>query len=154
MQKTLTITTALLAVALLSGCSGGDAASSADAPSASGTTRATAPAESSAPAQTTAEACASVESDIAQATDSLTASGRPTEPSAMADRLTAFVGELRSANADVTNDQVHAAVQTVEDEWTAAAETLRGVSGLDDPAFAQAGARAQSAIDAYSSLCS
>ncbi|QQD75804.1 hypothetical protein I8920_13460 [Curtobacterium sp. YC1] len=152
MRRTITaVTTALVAVTLLAGCSGGDASGddtdrSSSAPSATKTAEA-------APAQTKTEACTFLEDELASFLKEQGSSSAPAEPAARAELIGEFTDRLDAALPKVTNEQVH---DTFEDFTGAAkdyASAVRASGSTDDTAVQDAQADVEKTLDRVSTVC-
>lgn len=146
MRRTLTaVTTALVAVALLAGCSGGssdDGASSAPSKT-----------SAAAPAQTKAEACALVENELKSFIDEQTSSSAPADPAARAKLVGEFADRLDAALPKVTNDDVHDAFEDFSQGAEGYASALTSSGSADSAEAKDAQTDVQSSLNEVSAVC-
>lgn len=158
MRRTLTaVTTALVAVTLLAGCSGGpsdDGGSSDDGASAE-TSKTSAPSKTSAaaPAQTKAEACALVENELKSFIDEQTSSSAPADPAARAKIVGEFADRLDAALPKVTNDDVHDAFEDFSEDAEEYASALTSSGSSDSAEAKDAQTDVQSSLNEVSAVC-
>ncbi len=149
MRRTLTaVTTALVAVALLAGCSGGssDGGDAADTSAPSKTSAA-------APAQTKAEACALVENELKSFIDEQTSSSAPADPAARAKLVGEFADRLDAALPKVTNDDVHDAFEDFSEDAEGYASALTSSGSSDSAEAKDAQTDVQSSLNEVSAVC-
>ncbi|MGY2900699.1 hypothetical protein ACVKXF_003359 [Curtobacterium sp. PvP017] len=149
MRRTLTaVTTALVAVALLAGCSGGssDDGDSADTSAPSKTSAA-------APAQTKAEACALVENELKSFIAEQTSSSAPADPAARAKLVGEFTDRLDAALPKVTNDDVHDAFEDFTEDAKEYASALTSSGSADSAEAKDAQTDVQSSLNEVSAVC-
>lgn len=155
MRRTLTaVTTALVAVALLAGCSGGsssDGGSSDDGAS----TETSAPSKTSAaaPTQTKAEACALVENELKSFIAEQTSSSAPADPAARAKLVGEFTDRLDAALPKVTNDDVHDAFEDFTEDAKEYASALTSSGSSDSAEAKDAQTDVQSSLNEVSAVC-
>ncbi len=158
MRRTLTaVTTALVAVALLAGCSGGssnDGGSSDDGASAE-TSKTSAPSKTSAaaPAQTKTEACALVENELKSFIAEQTSSSAPADPAARAKLVGEFTDRLDAALPKVTNDDVHDAFEDFTEDAKEYASALTSSGSSDSAEAKDAQTDVQSSLNEVSAVC-
>lgn len=158
MRRTLTaVTTALVAVALLAGCSGGsssDGGSSDDGASAE-TSKTSAPSKTSAaaPTQTKAEACALVENELKSFIAEQTSSSAPADPAARAKLVGEFTDRLDAALPKVTNDDVHDAFEDFTEDAKEYASALTSSGSSDSAEAKDAQTDVQSSLNEVSAVC-
>lgn len=146
MRRTLTaVTTALVAVTLLAGCSGG---SSDD-----GGSSAPSKTSAAAPAQTKAEACALVENELKSFIDEQTSSSAPADPAARAKLVGEFADRLDAALPKVTNDDVHDAFEDFSEDAEGYASALTSSGSSDSAEAKDAQTDVQSSLDEVSAVC-
>ncbi|WIE71676.1 hypothetical protein [Curtobacterium sp. MCJR17_020] len=155
MRRTFTaVTTALVAVALLAGCSGGssDDGDSSDTPAPS---RTSAPSKTSAaaPAQTKTEACALVENELKSFIDEQTSSSAPADPAARAAIIGEFADRLDAALPKVTNDDVHDAFEDFSEDAEEYASALTSSGSSDSAEAKDAQTDVQSSLNEVSAVC-
>jgi hypothetical protein len=149
MRRTLTaVTTALVAVALLAGCSGG----SSDGGDAA-ITSAPSKTSAAAPAQTKAEACALVENELKSFIDEQTSSSAPADPAARAKLVGEFADRLDAALPKVTNDDVHDAFEDFSEDAEGYASALTSSGSSDSAEAKDAQTDVQSSLDEVSAVC-
>ncbi|MBF4603879.1 hypothetical protein [Curtobacterium sp. VKM Ac-2884] len=158
MRRTLTaVTTALVAVALLAGCSGGssgDGGSTDDGASAE-TSKTSAPSKTSAaaPAQTKTEACALVENELKSFIAEQTSSSAPADPAARAKLVGEFTDRLDAALPKVTNDDVHDAFEDFTEDAKEYASALTSSGSSDSTEAKDAQTDVQSSLNEVSAVC-
>lgn len=153
MRRTLTaVTTALVAVVLLAGCSGGSSddggAAETSAPS-----KTSAPSETSAAAQTKTDACALVERELKSFIDEQTSSSAPADPAARAAIVGAFADRLDAALPKVTNDSVHDAFEDFTDDARDYASAITDSGSTDSTEATDAQGDVQSSLNEVSAVC-
>ncbi|ROQ04891.1 MULTISPECIES: hypothetical protein [unclassified Curtobacterium] len=157
MRRTLTaVTTALVAVAMLAGCSGGSSGDggSSDGGASTETSKTSAPSRTSAAAaQTKTEACALVENELKSFIAEQTSSSAPADPAARAKLVGEFTDRLDAALPKVTNDDVHDAFEDFTEDAKEYASALTS-SGSSDSAEAKgAQTDVQSSLNEVSAVC-
>ncbi|MBT1622836.1 hypothetical protein EDF28_0091 [Curtobacterium sp. PhB137] len=158
MRRTLTaVTTALVAVALLAGCSGGsssDGGSSDDgAPTETSKTSAPSKTSAAAPAQTKTEACALVENELKSFIAEQTSSSAPADPAARAKLVGEFTDRLDAALPKVTNDDVHDAFEDFTEDAKEYASALTSSGSSDSAEAKDAQTDVQSSLNEVSAVC-
>ncbi|TDW69262.1 hypothetical protein EDF51_106248 [Curtobacterium sp. PhB25] len=158
MRRTLTaVTTALVAVALLAGCSGGSSSDggSSDDGASTETSKTSAPSKTSAaaPAQTKAEACALVENELKSFIAEQTSSSAPADPAARAKLVGEFTDRLDAALPKVTNDDVHDAFEDFTEDAKAYASALTSSGSSDSAEAKDAQTDVQSSLNEVSAVC-
>lgn len=155
MRRTLTaVTTALVAVALLAGCSGGSSGDG-DAADTSAPSKTSAPSRTSAaaPAQTKTEACALVENELKSFIAEQTSSSAPADPAARAAIIGEFADRLDAALPKVTNDDVHDAFEDFSDDAEEYASALTSSGSADSTEAKDAQTDVQSSLNEVSAVC-
>lgn len=160
MRRTLTaVTTALVAVALLAGCSGGssgDGGSSDDgdpADTSAPSTTTSAPSKTSAAVQTTTEACALVENELRSFIAEQTSSSAPADPAARAKLVGEFTDRLDAALPKVTNEDVHDAFEDFTEDAKEYASALTSSGSSDSAEAKDAQTDVQSSLNEVSAVC-
>lgn len=153
MRRTLTaVTTALVAVALLAGCSGGSSGDG-DAADTSAPSKTSAPSGRSAATQTTTEACALVENELKSFIAEQTSSSAPADPAARAKLVGEFTDRLDAALPKVTNDDVHDAFEDFTEDAKAYASALTSSGSADSAEAKDAQTDVQSSLNEVSAVC-
>ncbi|TCL86505.1 hypothetical protein EDF31_104405 [Curtobacterium sp. PhB142] len=158
MRRTLTaVTTALVAVALLAGCSGGSSnhGGSSDDGASAETSKTSAPSKTSAaaPAQTKTEACALVENELKSFIAEQTSSSAPADPAARAKLVGEFTDRLDAALPKVTNDDVHDAFEDFTEDAKEYASALTSSGSSDSAEAKDAQTDVQSSLNEVSAVC-
>jgi len=157
MRRTLTaVTTALVAVALLAGCSGGSSSDggSSDDGASTETSKTSAPSKTSAAAaQTKAEACALVENELKSFIAEQTSSSAPADPAARAKLVGEFTDRLDAALPKVTNDDVHDAFEDFTEDAKEYASALTSSGSSDSAEATDAQTDVQSSLNEVSAVC-
>lgn len=153
MRRTLTaVTTALVAVALLAGCSGGSSGDG-DAADTSAPSKTSAPSRTSAATQTTTEACALVENELKSFIAEQTSSSAPADPAARAKLVGEFTDRLDAALPKVTNDDVHDAFEDFTEDAKEYASALTSSGSADSAEAKDAQTDVQSSLNEVSAVC-
>lgn len=153
MRRTLTaVTTALVAVALLAGCSGGSS-DDGDAADTSAPSKTSAPSGTSAATQTTTEACALVENELKSFIAEQTSSSAPADPAARAKLVGEFTDRLDAALPKVTNDDVHDAFEDFTEDAKEYASALTSSGSADSAEAKDAQTDVQSSLNEVSAVC-
>lgn len=153
MRRTLTaVTTALVAVALLAGCSGGSS-DDGDAADTSAPSKTSAPSRTSAATQTTTEACALVENELKSFIAEQTSSSAPADPAARAKLVGEFTDRLDAALPKVTNDDVHDAFEDFTEDAKEYASALTSSGSADSAEAKDAQTDVQSSLNEVSAVC-
>lgn len=153
MRRTLTaVTTALVAVALLAGCSGGSSGDG-DAADTSAPSKTSAPSRTSAATQTTNEACALVENELKSFIAEQTSSSAPADPAARAKLVGEFTDRLDAALPKVTNDDVHDAFEDFTEDAKEYASALTSSGSADSAEAKDAQTDVQSSLNEVSAVC-
>ncbi|MBF4615769.1 hypothetical protein [Curtobacterium sp. VKM Ac-1376] len=156
MRRTVTaVTTALVAVTLLAGCSSGG--SSDGGSSDGGSQQPTAPTASktaaAAPAQTKEEACSLLENELASFLQQQGSSSAPADPAARAALIGEFTDRLDAALPKVTNDQVHDTFQAFTDAAKGYGSAMRSGAAEDSTEVEEAQTEVQTTLDQVSAVC-
>ncbi|ROR37149.1 hypothetical protein EDF63_1286 [Curtobacterium sp. JUb34] len=153
MRRTLTaVTTALVAVALLAGCSGGSS-DDGDSADTSAPSKSSAPSKTSAAKQTTTEACALVENELKSFIAEQTSSSAPADPAARAKLVGEFTDRLDAALPKVTNDDVHDAFEDFTEDAKEYASALTSSGSADSAEAKDAQTDVQSSLNEVSAVC-
>lgn len=153
MRRTLTaVTTALVAVALLAGCSGGSSGDG-DAADTSAPSKTSAPSGTSAATQTTTEACALVENELKSFIAEQTSSSAPADPAARAKLVGEFTDRLDAALPKVTNDDVHDAFEDFTEDAKEYTSALTSSGSADSAEAKDAQTDVQSSLNEVSAVC-
>ncbi len=151
-KQYLTITTAVLAAALLAGCSGtGDDTAGAAGTGASA--KASATPTQAAPAQTKAEACKQVEDALKSFIAEQSSSSAPADPKARAELVDDFTARLEAALPKVGNEQVKADFTTFTKAAEGYADALRSTGSATSDAAKQSETEVQDSLKAISTDC-
>lgn len=153
MRRTLTaVTTALVAVALLAGCSGGSS-DDGDSADTSAPSKSSAPSKTSAAKQTTTEACALVENELKSFIAEQTSSSAPADPAARAKLVGEFTDRLDAALPKVTNNDVHDAFEDFTEDAKEYASALTSSGSADSAEAKDAQTDVQSSLNEVSVVC-
>lgn len=153
MRRTLTaVTTALVAVTLLAGCSGGSS-DDGDSADTSAPSKSSAPSKTSANTQTTTEACALVENELKSFIAEQTSSSAPADPAARAKLVGEFTDRLDAALPKVTNDDVHDAFEDFTEDAKEYASALTSSGSADSAEAKDAQTDVQSSLNEVSAVC-
>ncbi|WP_396289341.1 hypothetical protein [Curtobacterium sp. KT1] len=153
MRRTLTaVTTALVAVALLAGCSGGSS-DDGDSADTSAPSKSSAPSKTSAAKQTTTEACALVENELKSFIDEQTSFSAPADPAARAKLVGEFTDRLDAALPKVTNNDVHDAFEDFTEDAKEYASALTSSGSADSAEAKDAQTDVQSSLNEVSAVC-
>ncbi|WP_159570201.1 hypothetical protein [Curtobacterium sp. 18060] len=157
MRRTLTaVTTALVAAALLAGCSGGSSSDggSSDDGASTETSKTSAPSKTSAAAaQTKTEACALVENELKSFIAEQTSSSAPADPAARAKLVGEFTDRLDAALPKVTNDDVHDAFEDFTEDAKEYASALTSSGSSESAEAKDAQTDVQSSLNEVSAVC-
>lgn len=153
MRRTLTaVTTALVAVTLLAGCSGGSS-DDGDSADTSAPSKSSAPSKTSAAKQTTTEACALVENELKSFIAEQTSSSAPADPAARAKLVGEFTDRLDAALPKVTNNDVHDAFEDFTEDAKEYASALTSSGSADSAEAKDAQTDVQSSLNEVSAVC-
>lgn len=156
-KQYLTITTAVLAVTLLAGCSGGGdtAASGSSGTKASGgaSTGTNSETEQAAPAQTKQEACQLLENELKSFIAGQMSSSAPADPKARAEIVDGFTDRLEAALPKVGNEQVKSDFTTFTKAAEGYADALKSTGSATSDAAKQAETKVQDSLTAISADC-
>lgn len=156
-KQYLTITTAVLAVTLLAGCSGGGdtAASGSSGTKSSGgaSTGTNSESEQAAPAQTKQEACQLLENELKSFIAGQMSSSAPADPTARAEIVNGFTDRLEAALPKVGNEQVKSDFTTFTKAAEDYADALESTGSATSDAAKQAETKVQDSLTAISADC-
>ncbi|MFS0731772.1 hypothetical protein ABC270_17075 [Curtobacterium sp. 1P10AnD] len=155
-KQYLTITTAVLAVTLLAGCSGGGTAAdgSGDTKASGGASTGTdSRSEQAAPAQTKQEACTLLEDELKSFIADQMSSSAPADPKARAEVVDGFTDRLEQALPKVGNEQVKSDFTTFTKAAEDYADALERSGSATSDAAQQAETKVQDSLAAISADC-